>query len=337
MQSKIIERYFFFSLLLLTIVFTVFIFRPFLSVLVIGASFSVVLYPVYAWLKKKRFPDWLAALSTVIGMIVVIGAPLFGISTIVFNQSQNVYRSVVEGRDTGAFVSSINSSINSVLPEGIVFDLGEKASDFISLISNNIASVFTSTLSAIFALILTILTIFYFLKDGARWRKVIVTLSPLSDVDDEKIINRLSRAINGIIKGSLFIAVVQGILMGVGLMLFGVPNPALWGLVAAVTSLVPTIGTALVSIPAILFLLATGQTPNAIGLIIWAVVVVGMVDNFLSPFIVGKKISIPPILILFSVLGGISLIGPVGGLIGPLSVSLLYTLVSIYRTDFKKE
>lgn len=337
MQTKIIERYFFFSILFLTIVFTIFIFRPFLSVIVVGASFSIVLYPVYAWLKRQKVSDWLAALIVVFSSIIVLGGPLFGIGAIVFNQSQDVYHSVVEGGNTGMFVNSINQSINSVLPKGVTFDLAQKASDFISLVSNNIANVFTSTLSAIFSLVLTVITTFYFLKDGARWRKVIITLSPLSDTDDEKIIIRLSSAINGIITGSLFIAVIQGILMGVGLMLFGVPNPALWGLVAAITSLVPFVGTAFISVPAIIFLLATGQTINAVGLLIWAMVVVGMIDNFLSPFIVGKRTSLPAILILFSVLGGISLLGPVGGLIGPLSVSLLYTLVSIYRTDFKKE
>ena len=99
--------------------------------------------------------------------------------------------------------------------------------------------------------------IFYFLKDGARWRKAIVILSPLSDRDDEKIISRLKLAVNGVIKGYLLVALVQGLLMGIGLSFFGVPHPALWGVVAAIASLIPMIGTALVSIPAFIFLFLT--------------------------------------------------------------------------------
>ena len=180
-----------------------------------------------------------------------------------------------------------------------------------------------------------LLIIFYFLKDGARWKKSIIVLSPLSDKDDEKIINRLSLAVNAVIKGYFLIALAQGVLMGFGLWLFNVPSPALWGIVAAVASLLPTFGTALVSIPAIIFLFMVENTASAIGLLIWAVVVVGLVDNFLSPFVVGGKTNIPPIIILFAVLGGISFLGPVGILVGPLTVSLLYTLISIYRNEFK--
>ena len=336
MQTKIIERYFFFSLLFAVFIFSFFIFRPFWIVLVLGVSFSIVLYPVYEWLNKRKIPNWLSAFLTVLFFIIIIGVPLFGIGIIVFNQSQDAYQMIVSNVDSLSFIDSINNSVNSVLPEGISFDLHEKISIFISFISNNIASVFTSTLSTLFSFILTLLSIFYFLKDGARWRKALVVLSPLSDADDEKIMKKLSRAVNGIIKGYLLVAFIQGILMGLGLALFGVPNPALWGLVTIITSLVPTIGTAIISVPAIIFLFVTGNTIEAIGLLVWAVVIVGMIDNLLSPVIVGSKINLPPLLILFSVLGGISLLGPVGILVGPLTISLLYTLISIYRNEFKQ-
>jgi len=200
----------------------------------------------------------------------------------------------------------------------------------------NIASIFSSTISAFFSFLLMLLIIFYFLKDGAQWRRAIVVLSPLSDRDDEKIIMRLRQAINSVIKGSFFIALVQGVLMGIGLWIFGIPNSALWGIVAAVASLLPTIGTALVSVPAIVFLFIAGNAAPAIGLLIWSVIMVGMVDNFLSPLIISEKTNVPPLLILFAVLGGLSLLGPVGILVGPLVISLLYTLISIYRNEFKQ-
>ena len=336
MQTKIIERYFFFILLFITFVFSFLIFSPFWMVLLLGISFSIVLYPVYEWLNKRKLPNWLSALLTVFFFIIIIGVPLFGMGVIVFNQSQNAYQIIVNNVHSLSFIDSINNSINRILPEGISFDLYEKISNFISFVSSNIASIFTSTLSTIFSLVLALLSMFYFLKDGAHWRKALVILSPLSDTDDEKIINKLSRAVNGIIKGYLFIALIQGILMGVGLAIFGVPNSALWGLVTMITALVPSIGTAIISVPAIIFLLITGNTFEAIGLLVWAVAVVGMIDNLLSPFIVGNKINLPPFLILFSVLGGISLLGPIGILVGPLTISMLYTLISIYRHEFKQ-
>lgn len=281
-------------------------------------------------------PNWLSAFLTVLFLAIIICGPLLGIGAVVFNQSQDVYNSVVNSGNTGSFITSIGDKINNILPKGITFDINAKVSTFISFLSDNIAKIFSTTLATIFSFVLMLLSIFYFLKDGERWRKAIVSLSPLSDIDDRKIITRLSRSVNGIMKGYLFIALIQGLLMGIGLWIFGVPNPALWGVLAAIVSLIPSVGTALVSVPAIIFLYATGQTFSALGLLIWSVAIVGMIDNLLSPIFVGKNINIPPFLILFSVLGGIALLGPVGVLIGPLVVSLLFTLVSIYRNEFKQ-
>jgi len=338
MQTKIIERYFFFALLFVTFIFSVLIFRPFWIVLVLGIAFSVVLYPIYEWFKEKaNLPNWLSSLFTVFLFVIIIGVPLFGIGVMVFNQSQNAYHLIINNVDSLSFIDSINASVNKILPENMSFNLYDKLSGFISFVVNNISGVFSFTLSAIFSALLVVLSMFYFLKDGASWKKALIVLSPLSDIDDEKIISKLSSGINGIMKQYLFMALVQGILMGIGLTLFGVPNPALWGLVTIFAALVPTIGTAIISIPAVIFLYATGHTMAAAGLLIWAVSMVGMIDNLLSPIIVGKKIELPPFLILFSVLGGISLLGPIGILVGPLTVSLLYSLLSIYRHEFQQK
>ena len=336
MQTKIAEKYFFFGLLLTTLIFTFFIFRPFWEVLILGISFSIVLYPFYEWLHNKKIPSWLASFVTLFCFIIILCGPLLGIGTIVFKQSENVFNTVVANQNTEPFLTSIDTAINKILPDGINFSIREKTSEFVTYLSKNIAEIFTTTLSAFFSFVLLLLIIFYFLKDGAKWKKYITVLSPLSDKDDEKIINRLTFSINGIMKGTLLICLIQGIIMGVGLWIFGVPNPALWGTVAMFTSLIPTVGTALVSVPAIIFLFATQNLVGAIGLIIWSSLIVGLIDNFLNPFIVGKTINIPELLILFAVLGGISFLGPIGILVGPLTVSLLYTLISIYRNEFKQ-
>jgi len=337
METRIIEKYFFFGLLLATFIFTFMILQPFWTVLVLGISFSIVFYPFYEWLTNKKLSPWLSSLLTVFIFVILLCGPLLGIGVIIFNQSQNVYHIVVNNGNAGPYLDSISDTINDLLPEGIVFNANEKAADFVSFVSKNIANIFTSTISAFFSFLLMLLIMFYFLRDGAKWEKAIIILSPLSDHDDKKIIARLRQAVNSVIKGSLLIALIQGILMGFGFWVFGIPNSALWGIVAAVASLLPTIGTAVVSVPAIIFLFFLGKTGAAIGLIIWAAIIVGMIDNVLSPFIIADKTNIPPLLILFAVLGGLSLLGPVGILVGPLAVSLLYTLISIYRNEFKGE
>ncbi len=337
MQTKTIERNFFYILLLLTLVFTFFIFKPFWMVIILGASFAVVLYPLYNWLLRKKIPSYFSAFLVVLFFFFIVCIPLFGIGSIVFTQSQDLYNQINSGQTITTTLSSIGNSINSFLPNGINFDINERITALISSLTNNIAKIFSSTLTTIFSFLLVLLSIFYLLKDGERWKSALITLSPLSDKDDKKIIKRLSGTINGVIKGSLLIALIQGILMGVGLTIFGVPNAALWAVIAGISSLIPSIGTALVSVPAIAYLFLSGQIFPAIGFALWAAVIVGLVDNILSPYVIGNRVNIPPFLILFSVLGGISLLGPVGILIGPLVLSLLFTLISIYRNEFKQD
>jgi predicted PurR-regulated permease PerM len=337
MQNRTIEKYFFLGFLLIVTLFSLLIFRPFLPVIIVGASLSVVLHPLYNWFKAKvtRGKSWIAALLTVIIFIVILFGPVLAVGILVFNQSQDLYHSFVAGGSSNAFLESINQSVNKILPDGTYFQVQDKFADLVTLIYNNIANIFTTTLQTFLSLILVILTIFFFLKDGDEWKNSLIKISPLSDKDDEKILTRLSNSINGIIKGYLFIAIAQGALMGVGLAIFGVPSPALWGVFSGFASLVPTIGTGLVAVPAVLFLFATGSTGAAIGMAIWAIVIVGLMDNFLNPLIVGQRIEVPPLLILFAVLGGIALMGPVGILIGPLTISLLYALIGIYRHSFQ--
>jgi predicted PurR-regulated permease PerM len=335
MQPKIIEKYFFFGLLSATLIFAFFIFRPFWIILVLGASFSIVLYPVYKWLNGKHLPNWFASLLTILFFIIVLCVPLFGIGSIVFTQSQNLYHSTIGNGNITPFISSVGNKINHILPSGVYFNLNEKISSFLSFLTSNVANIFSGTISALFSFVLLLLTIFYFLKDGENWKEMLLHLSPLSETADKKILAKLSQTISGVMKGYLLIALIQGTLMGIGLTIFRVPNPAIWAVIAGIAAIIPPLGTAIVSVPAVIFLFATGHTGLAIGLLIWAVAIVGSGDNLLNPYIVGHKINVPPFLILFSVLGGISLLGPVGILIGPLTVSLLYTLTEIYQLEFK--
>ena len=203
MQTKIIEKYFFFGLLLATFIFAFLIFRPFWIVLVLGISFSIVLYPVYTWLNNRKLSSWLSSTLTVFFFIIVLCGPLLGIGVMVFNQSENVYQAVVRDGGTGPFMRSIDNAVNKILPPGISFNINEKASSFVSYVSGNVANIFSSAVSAFFSFILMLFIIFYFLKDGAKWRKSVIVLSPLSDKDDEKIITKLALAVNAVIKGYL--------------------------------------------------------------------------------------------------------------------------------------
>lgn len=337
MQITSTEKYFLFVLLSITIILTLLIFYPFLTMIILAASFAVVLNPVYLWIRKYLVRDiaWLASLLTVIIFILCLCIPLFFIGKAVFSQTQSLYYNMVSSVDSGHFIESISSSINKYLPAGFNINVQAKIADFVSSLSNNLARLFTSALNSILMFVLMIFTLFYLLKDGEKWKKELINIFPLSDENTNQIITNLKKSIDRIFKGSFIIALAQAILAWAGFVFFGVPNAIIWAVVAGVASFVPTIGTSIVTVPAILFLFFTGMEIQAFGLLLWSVLLVGTIDNILAPYVISKDTPIPSLFILFAILGGVSFFGPLGIIVGPLIISLLYSLISIYKKEIK--
>jgi predicted PurR-regulated permease PerM len=159
-------------------------------------------------------------------------------------------------------------------------------------------------------------------------------MSPLLDMYDERIFTKVDTAIHSIVRGSLVIGLIQGILTGVGFWVAGIPNPALWGSVAAIAAFIPGVGTSLVLGPGIIYLFITGSTVAAVGLLAWAVFAVGLIDNFLSAHLVQRGVAVHPFIILLSVLGGLAFFGPIGFILGPLVIAFLIALLDIYRESY---
>ena len=187
------------------------------------------------------------------------------------------------------------------------------------------------TIDLFFNLFICFIAFYYFLKDGKELVKAIVSLSPLPDKNDYEILDKLEGAIVSVVRGSLVIAVIQGTLAWLGLLIFGVPNSVLLGSAAAITSLIPGAGTALIMVPSIIYLFLTGPIGNAAGLLVWQVIVVGLIDNMLSPMLIRRGMKVHPLFILLSVFGGLIFFGPIGFLLGPVVLSLLFAMIEIYK------
>jgi len=337
MQTASKEKSFLFILLSITVIFTILIFYPFLAMLILAVAFAVVLKPVYLWIKKHLVfnVSWLASLLTIVIFLLGLCVPLFFVSKEIFNQVQYLYSNIITMENSNNVINYIDSSVNKLLPEGFNFDVNSKIMELVSSLSNNLAQFFSSTLNSIVTFALMIFTLFYLLKDGEKWEKGLINIIPLKDEYTNKIINDLKKSINKILKGSLVIALAQGLLAWVGFVIFGVPNAIIWAIIAGIASFIPNLGTSIVSVPAMLFLFFTGMQLQALGLLLWSILLIGMIDNFLAPYIISKDTEIPSLFILFAILGGMALLGPLGIIIGPLVLSLLYSLVSIYRKELQ--
>ncbi|MEI6420243.1 MAG: AI-2E family transporter [bacterium] len=341
-MSNNIQKPFFFSLLGAVIFLTALVFWPYLNSLLLAVFFAVALFPVYSWsLKFCRGKSKLAATLAVFMILIVVLLPLIFLGFLMFQEAQNVYIWLISQGGEVSFMTKslafIQEKVHLISPNiNLNWDLGAYAESGLNWLFSNFGNFFSSAMSLAVNLFLIIIALFYLFTNGKQIMENLKKISPLDDSLDDKIFTRVTKAVDSVVRGYFFVALMQGTLTSLGLYFFGVPNPLLWGAVAAIASFVPFLGTAVVLIPAVIFLFATGNTGMAIGLTAWGFVVVNLVDNYIMPMIIKRGVAINPFLILLSVMGGLSFFGPMGLFIGPLTLSLLLVLLEFYPLIIKK-
>lgn len=336
MDESFIQKYFFSALLVVAIALGIILFWPFFKIIILAVVFAVLLHPLYAWLHRKvRFPA-LASLLTIICFILIICIPTFFVGMLVIRQFQNMYQWIAQHGSLDTILHTATLHLHHAFPE-INVNLQDKFNATITAITSQAGTFFTATLVTLVSFILMLLSMFYFLKDGAAWKEALIEFSPLSFESNSTIVASLKNTISGIFKGYFVVGLAQGITTGLGFFLFHIPHPVLWGLLAAFGSLVPTIGSSLIAVPAVIFLFVIGRTGASVGYALWAIGLSMTIDNVLNPYVVGRQIAIHPLLVLFSILGGVTLMGPIGLIVGPLLISFIYTLISVYKMEMNAD
>lgn len=335
MESLRAQHYFFLGLLTLALILNALVFFPYVGTLVFAATLAVVFVPVHSrLLALMPRSTSIAALLTMAAVFLVIVIPTVFFGALVFDQAQTLYAGFADEASGLTSAQGLLQELASRVPysvgEKLVPNLQQYARDVLEYLVGNLGKVFSGVATAGLNTLLAIFALFFFLRDGERIKKTVVELSPLRDSDDRRIFTHLGNAVNAVIKGALLISLFQGLAAGVGYAIFGVPNAALWGAATVLTSFIPGIGTAAVLVPSALYLWNIGSSGAAIGLLVWGVIVVGLMDNILKSKLIAKGVGVHPFLILLSVLGGLSVFGIYGFLLGPLLLALLVALLELY-------
>lgn len=314
---------------------TVIIFLPYLGVILFAAVMGVILTPLQKYI-EQYVPNRTIASSIMITVtLLFILIPISYIGFQLFREMQEVYQSWQGGEISGIteFTNSIEAIVNQYYP-GFSLDISSHLGQILNWTANNIGSIVSGTLTFTIDILLFIFALFFFLRDGDTFMGWYASVSPLSHEQDKKIIKNLKATINSVIRGTLFIAIIQGALAGIGFAIFGINNVAMWGFLAAVSAILPAIGVGLVFIPLVAYLLITGSIGAGLGLALWGLIIVGLADNLLIPYFYTRGVTIHPLFILFSVLGGVAVIGITGFVLGPLILSVIVSLADMYREHY---
>jgi predicted PurR-regulated permease PerM len=227
------------------------------------------------------------------------------------------------------FYSQIQPYENDILVKA-----GEMVGFLSKFLINSLSTATAGTLQFFFMLFIMLYSMYFFLIDGASLLNRILYYLPLKDEDERKLIDKFSSVTRATLKGTAVIGALQGGLAGLAFLVVGIPSSIFWGTIMVVLSIVPGIGTGLIWVPAAIILVASGSTAKGVGLALFCGLVVGSIDNFLRPRMVGKDTQMPDLLILLGTMGGIIMFGILGFIIGPIVAALFVTIWEIYGMVF---
>jgi predicted PurR-regulated permease PerM len=343
MSYRRLQVYFFMAVFALTLVVAFLVFRPYLSLMVFSGILAVLMQPVYRYLRRHfRGNSMFASLATVFLTLVLILMPLLLIvGTMVTEAVQlfNTVRQQVSFEDVADSLAKIlgPEQAHAIAAEATraVRDVASYVQPVISSLTSNIAALFADTFAFILGFFILLMGMYYLLKDGGEFKRQLLDLSPLGDEDDTTIVDRIMDAIKAVAYGQFVVSLIKGTIGGIAFVALGLPAPVFWGSMIAMTNFIPAIGTALVTVPFTVYLFAVGRLWSGLALAIISVLVIGLVDNFLTPQVMRSRIKIHPMLILLSILGGLQFFGAYGIFFGPIVLSVTIALIDIYKKEFR--
>lgn len=320
----------------------------FISPVIIAVCFASLLYPIYEnILKRTSGKKNLSALLMCLIILLGISIPTTFIGILFVDQSIDFYRfaqdQIKELANSGS--SGINDMLRQIpglswidvdtidwqsMIKDLVQSLGGLATKIINITSSG-------TLAAVAGIFFTFFSLFFFFRDGKLMIERLRYLSPLRDVYEEKLIERFTLISRATIKGTVIIGLVQGIAGALTLLFFGIETWVLWGVVMVILSIIPLVGSYFVMVPIALFQISTGNIVEGVVIIIVATVVNYGVDYLMRPSLVGRDSKMHDLIVFFSTIGGISVFGIMGFIIGPIIAAFFVTVIDIYGMEFKRQ
>ncbi len=347
-QRKLeLERLFIAALALIISAIFFWMIRDYLAALFLAAVLTIFLQKPQNWLSEKfGGRPGLAAGLIVTGSVLAIVIPAGLLLGVIAEQAIQVTSLVAPWVQQQ--VAAIRAEGMDGLPEWLPFreaiieyqatiaaQLGNLARTVGNILVSSLRAGTGGILIGTLNFFILIYALFFFLLKGKDMSRAAITLVPMVEKDRKLLAERAISTIRATVKGSFLIAVVQGTLTGFGLFVAGVPGAIFWGAIATLLSIIPMVGPPLIWVPAAIWLFVSGQTMPAIGLAVWGGIFISWSDNILRPILVGKDAKMSDLMVLISTLGGLTLFGAVGIILGPVIAALFSSVWFIFREAFK--
>ncbi|MCR5859432.1 AI-2E family transporter [Mesorhizobium sp. J428] len=306
---------------------------PFVGAITWALALAILFVPAHARIERRIGNPTVAALISVAILVIVVAVPaVFVIERLMSEAATgatSLQRRVVAGElrtmlDSYPRLAPIGAWIEHQL------DLPALAASLATWLSNIGATFVRGSVLQVVEVALTFYLLFYFLRDRHAAKAIIRSWLPLTPAEDDRLFRRVFDTVHATVYGTLAVAAVQGTLGGLMFWALGLPAPLLWGLVMGLLSVIPVLGAFVVWIPASLILALDGSWGKAVVLALWGAVVVGSIDNILRPILVGNRLRLHTVPAFISMIGGLTLFGAPGFILGPLAVTVTMLIMEIW-------
>lgn len=313
--------------------------QPFIGVIAWATVLVIIFYPAHKRLAQRIKSPSLAALVSCVLVILIILVPIALLTLAVFKELANAVQSMQAAFN---YILDPNSRVTGPILNflGRYMDVSQLYSEEFLVerlqgVSGQLAGRTLGFLGGLAGVIVqmffVIFTMYYFFKDGDNIFRNVRDSLPLEREQAESIMTRTREVIDASVYGVLTIAIIQGVLGGLAFWVLGLRSALIWGVAMTFLSMVPMLGAFLVWVPAAIYLALSGHYVKAILLALWGTLVIGMIDNFLRPKLVGGRTRLHELLIFFAVLGGLNVFGVLGVVLGPVVLAITLALIDVYR------
>lgn len=306
---------------------------PFLAVITWGGALAILAHPLHTWLERRMRPN-LAALISVFLVAVVVVAPAIFLSQRLFAELSESFGAMGTDLNSVALHTKLQQypAIANIMQwiEGRL-DLDQQIRAATGAAAGKVSAWVSGSVWIITQLVVTFLTLFYFFRDRTGFLQFFRRFIPLSTLETDEIFGRIAQTVNASLYKNLFVKLIQGFLGGLMFWILGLPAPVLFGAGMALFAVLPIMGTAIVWVPAAIFLFVSGSWIKALVLAVWGGLVVGLIDNLLYPILVAGELRFHPLAVFFAVFGGLIAFGIAGVVLGPVILAITVALLEIWQ------
>jgi len=318
-------------ILVLLIVLSFLVIRPILISIIMGLILAFIFAPVYNWLNRYIKQRDISTILIILFSLLIIILPTWFLTPILIKETFTIFQATQKID----FVTPLKSIFPALFAsEQFSVEIGAILSSFTTKVTNSLVNSFSNIILNFPTLLLqftvVLFTFFFVLRDKERVLEYVKTLLPFSKEVEEKVLNYTAGITASFIYGQIIIGIIQGIILGIGLFIFRVPNALFFTFFAVIVGILPILGTSIIYIPVAIYFFLSGSIVSAWGIIAFGIIS-SSIDNFLRPLIVSKKTKISSAILLIAMIGGLFFFGVSGLLLGPLIISYLLILLEVYR------